>query len=346
MKHRNFFCDTYLSRFLKYNILVAYKQIRLQHVMAMKSPRTVSVISVPLNLGQPKLGPDLTPTALHDKGLLDLLYRCDWRVDQVSTDFLSCKLKNSVLNNRINFKGNAKNCHEVGEICHQVEKQVSLEINKGNFVLLLGGDHCIPIGSVPAVFQARPKTGVIWVDAHADINTPESSLSGNMHGMPLSFLLGLVDELKDFPGFHWFKPCMTPEDIVYIGLRDLDPYEKRVIKKLGIRAYTMYEVDKYGIGRVMDEVNEYFINRNLHLSFDIDAVDPFFAPHTGTAVRGGLTFREANFICESLAETGRLTSMELVEVNPSIHTHQPAEVTIEMALTLIGSAIGDRILPP
>jgi arginase len=226
-----------------------------------------------------------------------------------------------------------------------MHKKVLEEASTGNFVLILGGDHCIPIGTIGGLLQARPSTGIVWVDAHADINTPESSSSGNMHGMPLSFLLGLIDNVTAYPGLSWFNPCLKPRDIVYIGLRDLDKAEKETIHRLGIKAYTMYDIDRLGIGKVMEETNAYLADyKHLHLSYDIDALDPFFAPHTGTAVRGGLTFREGNFICEALSESGRLTSMELVEVNPSLHQDMDSKLTIDMALTLIGSTMGQRIL--
>eukprot|EP01041_Mallomonas_annulata_P002860 gene2860-5622_t len=304
-----------------------------------RNPRTVSVISVPINLGQPRLGPDLTPSALFQHGLANLLSSCNWRIEQIP----ECVLSNHTRVEDIE-RINAKNCDEVGSVCRKLYTQVQNEIQKGNFILILGGDHCIPIGSIPAIMHNRPNTGIIWVDAHGDINTPSTSPSGNMHGMPLAFLLGLVENAKTLPSMEWFEPCLSPQDIIYIGLRDLDPGEKAIIKKLGIKTYTMYDVDKYGIGHIMEECKKYFSTKNIHLSFDIDAVDPFFAPHTGTAVRGGLTFREANYICEALAETGNLTSMELVEVNPSVHNHQPSTLTLEMALTLIGSTLGQRIL--
>jgi len=182
------------------------------------------------------------------------------------------------------------------------------------------------------------------VDAHADINTPARSNSGNMHGMPVAFLMGLVENANKLPGFQWFKPCMKPSDLVYIGLRDVDSDERRTIKNLGIKAFSMYEVDKLGIGKVMEQTLDFLDKRDIHLSFDIDGIDPFFAPHTGTAVTGGLTFREGNFICEELYNSKRLTSMELVEVDPSQHSGVAHSKTIDVALTLIGSAMGKKIL--
>lgn len=239
-----------------------------------------------------------------------------------------------------------KNCAQVGSVCESIYHQIAKEAASDNFLLILGGDHCIPIGTLPGILTSRTNTGVVWVDAHADINTPSSSPSGNMHGMPLAFLLGLVPEVHSLPSFKWFPKTtqLSPQDVVYIGLRDLDPSEKLAIKKLGIRAYTMYEIDRLGIGKVMEEVQDFMSKKDIHLSYDIDALDPFFAPHTGTAVRGGLTFREGTYICEALYATGRLKSMELVEVNPSLHQQVDSKVTIDVAMNLIGSCMGSVIL--
>ena len=240
---------------------------------------------------------------------------------------------------------NARNSLQVGLTSEVVHQKVLEEARTGNFLLILGGDHCISIGTISGIKAARKNTGIVWVDAHGDINTPETSESGNMHGMPLGFLAGLVDKPQSYPGFSWFTPCVDPRDIVYIGLRDVDAGEKHNIKKTGIKAYTMYDVDEKGIGVVMKETMDYLqAYDNIHLSYDIDSLDPFFAPHTGTAVRGGLTFREGNFICEFLHASWKLGSMELVEVNPSLHQDKDPKYTIDVALTIIGSTMGKTIL--
>lgn len=315
----------------------------LQH-LAKRSTHTdkvVSLFSIPCNLGQPFLGPDLSPKLLKDSGLLQLLTSCGWRVKNMP-DIVGANVGEMSVA-QLNL--NAKNISQIGATCEVINKQVYLEAKSNNFVLIIGGDHCIPIGTITGLVQARPSTGVIWIDAHADLNTPETSGSGNMHGMPLAFLLGLVDKSESYPNMDWFRPCLKPEDVVYIGLRDLDTGEKEAIKRLGIKTFTMYDIDKLGIGKVMERTVQHLEHKtHLHLSFDIDALDPFFAPHTGTAVRGGLTFREGNFICEYLSETGRLTSMELVEINPSLHTDVDSRQTVEMALTLVGSTMGQTIL--
>jgi len=310
------------------------------------SMKTMSLVSLPVSLGQPFLGPDRSPSQLRENGLLQMLGSCGWRINQVPELVTNFMLNTS--NDALEEEGlRANNCAQVGAVCEKIYQQGLQYANSNDFLLILGGDHCIPIGTIPAIVKHRPGTGVIWVDAHADINTPTTSLSGNMHGMPVAFLTGLVKEATKLPSFSWFTgaPYINPADIVYVGLRDLDSAEKRSIKKLGIKAFTMYDVDKHGIGWVMDQALAHLQNHtNLHMSFDIDALDPFFAPHTGTAVRGGLTFREGNYICEAAALTGKLTSMELVEVNPSLHPDLDSKQTIEMSLTLIGSAMGRSIL--
>ena len=308
------------------------------------SSKTVSVISVPCNLGQPFLGPDQGPKLLIESGLFGLLADCDYRIKQIP-DILPIVTHESNADVKLMAARNARNSLQVGLTSEVVHQKVFEEAKTDHFLLILGGDHCISIGTISGIKAARKSTGIVWVDAHGDINTPRTSGSGNMHGMPLGFLTGLVDDHQSYPGFAWFNPCVHPRDVVYIGLRDLDAGEKANIKKSGIKAYTMYDVDEKGIGTIMKETAEYLKSYDhIHLSYDIDSLDPFFAPHTGTAVRGGLTFREGNFICEYLHASGRLTSMELVEVNPSLHQDIDPKHTIDVALTLIGSTMGKTIL--
>jgi len=278
-------------------------------------------------------------------GLVSILGRNGWRWKQLPELFKDdLQLHNRLDMKKMDEEFNAKNCLQVGTVSQLIQNHVMPECTPNNFPLILGGDHCISIGTISAIKKARPDAAVVWVDAHADINTPTTSLSGNMHGMPLAYLLGLVENAKSMPGFQWFDPVLQPKDIVYIGLRELDRAEKMAIKRLGIKTFTMYHVDKYGIGKVMEECLDYIGNRNIHLSFDIDAIDPFYAPHTGTAVTGGLSFREGNYVCEALSESGNLSSMELVEVDPSLHQGLSKSETIDCALTLIGSAMGQKIL--
>ncbi len=235
-------------------------------------------------------------------------------------------------------------------------------MKQGHFHLLLGGDHTVALGSISGLLSVRPNTRVLWVDAHADINTPTTSLSQNCHGMPVAFLTKLVNPSTLGPHWEWLHsvPPLPLKHLCYVGLRDVDEGEVRVLKKLGVLCFTMHDIDRVGIGEVMKRALKHLLNGGgvtsttsaatspppLHLSFDIDACDPSVAPSTGTAVPGGLTFREAHFICESAAASGALCSMDLVEVNPELGT--PEEVargaTARAAVALIGSALGKTVL--
>lgn len=238
------------------------------------------------------------------------------------------------------------------------------------FVLTVGGDHSIASGSISAVCERYPDLGVIWVDAHADANTPRTSPSGHYHGMPAAHLLGWFDKAGEMGdgvrpgllrGFEWFKPCLSEPKLAYIGLRDIDVEEGRMLRASGVRVFTMRDVDKLGIARVIEMAIEAVgpaLDCPLHLSLDIDSVDPHFAPGTGTAARGGLDYREVHYICEELALTRRLVSMDLVEVNPgldlpppledaSMHgddpSIKPASPTVRLAVELCLSALGKVI---
>ncbi|RLO07252.1 hypothetical protein DYB28_011755 [Aphanomyces astaci] len=252
----------------------------------------------------------------------------------------------------------------VGSGLKQIADVVEKKASEGKFCLVLGGDHTIGAGSLAGILKVHPDAGIIWVDAHADINTPQTTESGNMHGMPISFLMqGLADPAR-VPGFEWLVdgPILKPEQLVYIGLRDVDSgmshvyisggdvigcCERRIIKELGIKAFSMQSVDKYGIGKTMEMALDHLCGkqaRPLHMSYDIDAVDPVDAPSTGTRVRGGLTWREANYVAEAVAESNMLVGLDMVEVNPSLAPGKGAAITVDMALLLIGSALGNRIL--
>jgi arginase len=184
----------------------------------------------------------------------------------------------------------------------------------------------------------------VWVDAHADINTPQTTQSGNLHGCPLSFLLGIAGEIESY---EWLKPTLAAKDLVYIGLRDVDEGEKRLLRKHNIKAFSMFEVDKYGIGKVvemaLDHVNPNR-DRPIHLSFDVDALDPSVAPSTGTPVRGGLTFREGHYICEALAETGLLVALDLMEVNPMLGDEQSLMETVTVGCSIVRCCAGETLL--
>ncbi|KAG8817383.1 Arginase, catabolizes arginine to ornithine and urea [Serendipita sp. 401] len=207
------------------------------------------------------------------------------------------------------------------------------------------------MGTISGTLSKHPNAVVVWVDAHADVNTVSTTPTGNIHGMPAAFLLGLPST-ETVPEFAWLTqsktiPKLHTNSIVFIGLRDVDPGEKKILKENGITAFGMHEVDKYGIGevveRALDAVNPHR-DRPIHLTFDVDALDPSVAPSTGTPVRGGLTFREGHYICEAIAETGLLAALDLVEVNPSLNDEFDAQQTVSVGCSLVRSALGETLL--
>lgn len=238
----------------------------------------------------------------------------------------------------------------VSAVTKALSEQVYEHALKGRFVLTLGGDHSIAIGTIAGMAKAvRERLGremaVIWVDAHADINTPETSESGNIHGMPVAFITGLATERRE-DIFGWIKKehMLSVKKLVYIGLRDVDKGEKKILKEHGIRAFSMHDIDRYGIGRVMDMALGWIgTDTPIHLSFDVDALDPMWAPSTGTPVRGGLTLREGDFIAECVHETGSLVALDLVEVNPSLET-EGAQETVRAGCSIVRCALGDTLL--
>ena len=230
----------------------------------------------------------------------------------------------------------------------ELAKLVEQTIARQNISVVIGGDHSIAHFTVSAAAKAlrnsfgeQARLGLIWVDAHGDINTPEITLSGNIHGMPVAHLLGWGD--ADLSGFGGFSPKISPRDIVYIGLRDPEPEEQRLIVEHNIKAYTMYDIDRYGIGAVCEQARKYLADCQGHyLSFDLDVCDPSLAPAVSTSVRGGVTYREAHFVVEFFAEQEGLLGVEFVEYAPDI---DPDGLTAEVVLSLIESAVGKRILP-
>jgi len=246
----------------------------------LSTPKTVSVIGAPLSWGQPLAGTDHGPELLRKEGLLNCLTGLEWRVENEGDVEVQPPNPSDPVPDEGLIGGKAKNCYCVGKGLNKIFDKVTQAHKKSNFVLTLGGDHSISTASVAATIAHRPETGIIWVDAHGDLNTPASSPSGNMHGMPLGLLMGLCDTSL-LPGFEWLKnaPVLRPEQIVFVGLRDLDAGERDIIRSSGIRAYTMQHVDRWGIGKVMDMALDHLRNADgslppLHLSYDIDAVDP------------------------------------------------------------------------
>ena len=253
---------------------------------------------------------------------------------------------------------------KLGDALGRIFTAVKDESDKRNFVLTLGGDHSVASASISAIKQSCDSRGeklaVVWVDAHADCNTPETSSSGNFHGMPVGLLMGWFK--KKVTNFEWIEtylrnPLMENR-LAFIGLRDVDEEEKQLLRKSKIIVYSMLDVDRMGIASILSEIQETFSDCQLHLSFDIDGIDPTFAPGTGTRAKGGLNYREARYICSSLASSGRLMSMDLVEVNPTLdkptegkHEHgdnslvcPSASHTVKLGIDLIEFALGKTLV--
>jgi arginase len=314
--------------------------------------QNVNLIQAPIALGQGLEGVDEGPGILLQSGLIGQIEQLGWKVTSnqtVASDALKWDAPIATLpahqsGPKIKFP------KELGDACRQLAEFTRASAEEKSFTLTLGGDHSIAIGSIGGALLARPDLGVVWVDAHADFNTPETSPSGNIHGMPLSFLTGLMQRYQ-LPSFDWLKHFLTNQQLVLVGLRSIDPDEKSLLRSWGAHVFTMTEIDRYGIGGVMERVKEALFasgERPLHLSYDIDAVDPHFAPSTGTRVHGGLNYREAHYIAEAMAETHALVGMDLVEINPRLGYVDPAHraeknITVEIGIELIASALGKRI---
>jgi arginase len=235
---------------------------------------------------------------------------------------------------------------EIADVCRETYRRVEASLKAGCFPLILGGDHSLSIGSVPAVaqhFRRRgERIGILWVDAHTDMNTPETTPSGNIHGMSLAVLAGRGPrELVGLMGSA--VPAVDPANICVIAARDIDEEEKSVVRETGIRVFTMSEVDERGIAACTDEALDRLNDgtAGFHLSYDLDGLDPMVAPGVGTPVPGGLTYREGHLVCEKVARSGTLLSLEVVEVNPVLDVRNG---TAGMAVDLIASALGKSIL--
>ncbi|TPX16592.1 uncharacterized protein E0L32_012420 [Thyridium curvatum] len=314
-------------------------------------PEDLGVVAVGFSGGQRKAGVDAAPSALIEAGLLtqlrdELGYKLHGH-DEVH-NYAALAPKDDP-----DYRG-MKNPRAVSAVTRRIAEQVYEQAREGRMVLTLGGDHSVAIGTIAGSAKATRERlggreiGVIWVDAHADINTPEMSDSGNIHGMPLAFLTGLAREDKE-EYFGWLRPehRLSLKKLVYIGLRDVDPAEKRLLREHGVRAFSMFDVDRHGIGRVVEMALAHIgSDTPVHLSFDVDALDPMWAPSTGTPVRGGLTLREGDYICECVHETGSLVAVDLVEVNPSLapEIESGARETVRAGCSLVRCALGESLL--
>ncbi|WP_424767532.1 arginase [Paenibacillus sp. sgz302251] len=297
--------------------------------------QSVAIVCVPFGLGAGNTGAEQGPEHIIQAGKLvhklkelNISYRF---AQEVTPSQQTAPIQTT----------SVKHLAEVQAVCGQLAERVSGVVACNEFPLVLGGDHSIAIGTIAGLSEHFSRLGVIWFDAHSDLNTETTSPSGNIHGMSLGISLGrgipLLTKLRGM------SPKIKPEHVVIIGARSLDPGEKAYIRSLGIACYTMHDIDRLGIAKVMDKVIQQLrqTTDGVHVSFDIDSVDPLEAPGTGTPVRGGLSFREASLAIEMLYQSGIVTSAELVEVNPSLDSN---DLTAKLAVELIGSLLGEQIL--
>ncbi|MEE8147328.1 MAG: arginase [Longimicrobiales bacterium] len=299
----------------------------------------LAVISVSIDLGAGRRGVDMGPSALRIAGLTATIESLGHRVMEVGT--VTAAGPEAVTEG----DSRAKFLDEITRVCRQAGEMTLLGLEKGCFPLILGGDHSLSAGTtagVAAHYRQRGESiGLLWIDAHTDMNTPETTPSGNVHGMPLATLTGLGPEaLTHLMGP---APAIRPEHVVVIAARELDSREKETVREAGVRVITMSEVDERGIGACMDEALERLTDgtAGFHVSLDLDSVDPIRAPGVGTPVAGGLTYREAHLICEKAARSGKLLGLEVVELNP-VQDFQ--NQTARLAVGLVASALGKTIL--
>jgi arginase len=300
--------------------------------------KKIRIIGVPMDLGQRRRGVDMGPSALRVAGLQARLKELRYEVEDIGN---------------INVKQaeeqhygdkSAKYLHEIAETCRDLAELTEKSLSDGYFPLVLGGDHSLAVGSFSGVsdyFRKQgKKVGLLWLDAHGDMNTPETSPSGNVHGMPLAATIGRgAPELVDLLGY---KPKADARNVALVGLRDLDSVERRLIKESGVQAFTMRDIDERGLSEVMSQALRAVMDdtEGFAVSLDMDFVEPSDAPGVGTPVRGGVTYRESHLAMEMIADSKAMVSLEIVEINPVIDLHNAtALLGVEMMLSALGKKI-------
>jgi arginase len=302
----------------------------------------IAILGAPLDLGAGRRGVDMGPSALRLAGLNAKLEALGYTVEDLGN--VSVAQQESTETGR----ENAKYLSQIAKTCASVADKVEKALREGKFPLILGGDHSVAVGTVSGVSRAfrersekHEKVGVIWIDAHADMNTPELSPSGNVHGMPLACCVGRGP--RELTHIYDYAPKVEGHNVVLIGLRDVDKREREVVRESGVTAFTMRDIDERGLRNIMEEA----ISRasegtaGFHLSLDMDSIDPDEAPGVGTPVRGGMTYREGHLAMETICDSSRMVSMEVVEVNPVL---DEANRTALLGVELVMSAMGKKIL--
>lgn len=301
--------------------------------------RTLRLIGVPMDLGADRRGVDMGPSAVRGAGFAQHAAKLGYQVRDGGDVAVPTPESRQV------GEAAAKYLHEIAAACDRLRAAVGAALEAGEVPIVVGGDHSIAVGTVAGVAdyyrQRDGSIGLLWIDAHADMNTPETSPSGNVHGMPLSVCLGLgAPALTQLGGWG---PKVGRESVVLLGIRALDRREKEIVRASGVHAYTMREIDERGIAEVMQEAIGHLTRQTVgyHVSLDMDGVDPQVAPGVGTPVRGGLSFREAHLLMEMVADSGRAVSFEVTEINPMLDVRNS---TAQIAMDLLLSGLGKSIL--
>jgi len=301
--------------------------------------KTVSILGGPLSFNQSMAGVDMGPSAMRVAGLAQRIAKLGYEVDDAG----DIRVERSHTNLREGEK--LKHITEVHAACTQLAEQVERIVDAGEFPITIGGDHSIAIGSLSGVAKAYRKRketlGLIYFDAHADMNTPATTPSGNIHGMPLAVLLGHgAPELENIGGF---SPKFDASLCAHVGARDIDPGERELVRKSGLRFFTMREIDERGLSAVIDDAIAIAGkgSAGFAVTFDVDVLDPGDAPGSGTLVRGGLSYREAHLAMEKIADSGKMRSLEVVEINTALDVNNR---TAQLGVELILSALGKTIL--
>ncbi len=299
--------------------------------------KNINIIGAPSTFGQRKLGVNFGPDAIRYAGIIERIRNIGYTV----VDKGNIEVPEINLDKFNSEQEGLRNIDEIIQVSENLSNSVSDSVQSGAFPLILGGDHSIAIGSISGISKHYDNLGVIWYDAHGDLNVPEESPSGNIHGMPLRILAGDGDDR--LVNVSNYAPKVKPENIVLIGMRDLDIGEREYIKNNNIKTYTMADIDRLGIQQVINESIDHLKDKTdgIHLSLDVDALDPVETPGTGTRVLGGLNYRESHFALELLHNSRLITSMDLVEVNPLIDQNNH---TAEQAVGLVGSFFGETLL--
>ena len=295
----------------------------------------MKIIGVPMDLGQNRRGVDMGPSAIRYAGVVDRLTALGHTVIDEGDILISQTRKEA-------SSTTLRNLEQVIEANTALANKVHAVVSEGNFPLVLGGDHSIAIGTLAGLSDQYENLGVIWYDAHADLNTAETSPSGNIHGMPLAVSIGLGHE--NLVNIRDFAPKIKPENIVIIGARSVDPGERELIREEGIKVFSMHEIDKLGMTEVMNQTIAYLQKRKVdgvHLSLDLDGLDPLYTPGVGTPVPGGISYRESHLAMEMLYSSHLITSAEFVEVNPILDEKNK---TADTAVALMGSLFGESLI--